>query len=169
MISPPGFGAAAFGAAFGAAARHDTDEHRAQQRQHRGDDDDSYDTARSTAFPLELSHRSACVRPPKASTSGYPSVAYPVRQILYGHGVKEGFLQVTPSCAIASDELEWRTTTSGGPGGQHANKSDTRVEVSFRIDDSESLGPRQRARLLERLGPVVRATASDTRSQSPEP
>ena len=61
--------------------------------------------------------------------------------------MKEGFLQVTPSCAIASDELEWRTMTSGGPGGQHANKSDTRVEVSFRIDESESLGPRQRARL----------------------
>ena len=80
--------------------------------------------------------------------------------------MKEGYLQVTPSCAIPSDELEWRTMTSGGPGGQHANKSDTRVEVSFRIDDSESLGPRQRARLLERLGPVVRATASDTRSQS---
>jgi ribosome-associated protein len=80
--------------------------------------------------------------------------------------VKEGVLRVTPSCVIARDELEWRTTTSGGPGGQHANRSDTKVEVSFRIDDSPSLGPRQRARLLERLGPVVRATASDTRSQS---
>jgi ribosome-associated protein len=75
-------------------------------------------------------------------------------------------LRVTPSCAIALDELEWRTTTSGGPGGQHANRSDTRVEVTFRVDESRSLGPRQRARLLERLGPVVRATASDTRSQA---
>jgi ribosome-associated protein len=80
--------------------------------------------------------------------------------------VKEGVLRVTPSCVIARDELEWRTTTSGGPGGQHANRADTRVEVSFRVDDSPSLGPRQRARLLERLGPVVRATASDTRSQA---
>jgi ribosome-associated protein len=75
-------------------------------------------------------------------------------------------LAVTPSCAIALDELEWRTSTSGGPGGQHANRADTRVEVVFRVDTSASLGPRQRARLLERLGPVVRATASDTRSQA---
>jgi len=98
--------------------------------------------------------------------SAFSSVPHCVRLILYRHGVKEGLLQVTPSCAIARDELAWRTTTSGGPGGQHANRSDTRVEVSFRVDRSSSLGPRQRARLLERLGPVVRATASDTRSQA---
>jgi ribosome-associated protein len=55
---------------------------------------------------------------------------------------------------------------SGGPGGQHANTSDTRVEVSFDVAASGSLGPRQRQRLLERLGPVVRAVASDTRSQA---
>lgn len=67
---------------------------------------------------------------------------------------------------IRLDELEWRTTGSGGPGGQHANTSDTRVEVRFAIERSPSLGPRQRARLLERLGPVARATASDHRSQS---
>lgn len=80
-------------------------------------------------------------------------------------GGATGELRVTPSCAIALDELEWRTSTSGGPGGQHANRSETRVEVVFRPGESESLGPRQRARLLERLGPVVRATAGDTRSQ----
>jgi ribosome-associated protein len=73
---------------------------------------------------------------------------------------------VTSSCAIALDELEWRTSTSGGPGGQHANRSETRVEVTFQVETSPSLGPRQRARLLERLGPVVRVSASDTRSQS---
>jgi ribosome-associated protein len=78
----------------------------------------------------------------------------------------EGRLRVTPSCSIDLDELEWRATTSGGPGGQHANRSDTRVEVRFAIDRSRSLGPRQRARLLERLGPVARATAGDTRSQA---
>jgi ribosome-associated protein len=78
----------------------------------------------------------------------------------------EGYLRVTPSCSIALDELEWRTSRSGGPGGQHANTSETRVEVLFSVADSESLGPRQRARLLERLGPVVRATAADTRSQA---
>ena len=78
----------------------------------------------------------------------------------------DGKLRVTPSCVIALDELEWHTSRSGGPGGQHANTSDTRVEVRFNVADSRSLGPRQRARLLERLGPVVRATASDTRSQA---
>ena len=77
-----------------------------------------------------------------------------------------GVLTVSSSCAIALDELEWRTSTSGGPGGQHANRSETRVEVSFHVDTSLSLGPRQRARLLERLGPVVRASAADTRSQT---
>ncbi len=64
------------------------------------------------------------------------------------------------------NEIQWRTSRSGGPGGQHANTSDTRVEVVFDITESASLGPRQRARLLERLGPVVRATASDSRSQA---
>jgi ribosome-associated protein len=79
--------------------------------------------------------------------------------------VEDGVLRVTRSCAIDLDELEWRFTGSGGPGGQHANTSNTRVEVRFDIAGSPSLGPRQRARLLERFGPVVRATASERRSQ----
>jgi ribosome-associated protein len=77
----------------------------------------------------------------------------------------DGLLRVSRSCAIAPDELEWRFTASGGPGGQHANTSNTKVEVRFDIASSASLGPRQRARLLERFGPVVRATASERRSQ----
>jgi len=79
---------------------------------------------------------------------------------------ERGTLRVTPTCAIRLDELEWRTTGSGGPGGQHANTSDTRVEVRLPIATSTSLAPRQRERLLERLGPVARATASDSRSQA---
>ena len=75
-------------------------------------------------------------------------------------------LRVSPSCHIPLGELEWHVTRSGGPGGQHANTSNTRVEVHFRVDDSAALGPRQRARLLARLGPVVRAVAADTRSQA---
>jgi ribosome-associated protein len=78
----------------------------------------------------------------------------------------QGVLRVSRTCAIPLDEVEVRTSRSGGPGGQHANTSDTRVEVRFSVADSPSLGPRQRARLLERLGPVARATASDTRSQA---
>jgi len=76
-----------------------------------------------------------------------------------------GALRVTRSVVIPADELEWRFTTSGGPGGQHANKASTRAEVSFDVVASRSLGPRQRARLLERLGPSVRCAAGDERSQ----
>ncbi|MCZ7536608.1 MAG: aminoacyl-tRNA hydrolase [Acidimicrobiia bacterium] len=54
----------------------------------------------------------------------------------------------------------------GGPGGQHANRSLTAVEVRLDIAESRSLGPRQRARLLERIGPVARASASERRSQA---
>lgn len=75
-------------------------------------------------------------------------------------------LHVTRSCAIPLDELEWRFSASGGPGGQHANRSNTRVEVVFDVASSPSLGPRQRQRLLERLGPVVRVVAADERSQT---
>jgi ribosome-associated protein len=77
-----------------------------------------------------------------------------------------GVLRVSSTCVIRLDELEWRTTGSGGPGGQHANTSDTRVEVRFPLATSNSLASRQKKLLLERLGPVARATASDSRSQA---
>jgi ribosome-associated protein len=76
------------------------------------------------------------------------------------------FLRVTRTCRIPLDELEWRFSGSGGPGGQHANTANTRAEVRFDVAASPSLGPRQRARLLGRLGPVVRVVASDERSQA---
>ncbi len=63
-------------------------------------------------------------------------------------------------------EISWRATTSGGPGGQHANRTLSRVEVQFDVVASSTLGPRQRARLFERLGAVVRASASESRSQA---
>jgi ribosome-associated protein len=66
---------------------------------------------------------------------------------------------------IPPDELEWRFSGSGGPGGQHANTANTRVELLFDIEASTALGPRQRARLIERLGPRVRIVASARRSQ----
>jgi len=75
-------------------------------------------------------------------------------------------LRVTRSCVIPLDELEWRFSTAGGPGGQHANTSHTRAEVRFEVERSRVLGPRQRARLLQRLGPVVRAAAGERRSQA---
>jgi len=75
-------------------------------------------------------------------------------------------LTVTPSLRIPVDELEWRFTGSGGPGGQHANTSNTRVELVWDVANSAAPGPRQRAILLERLGPTVRVVASDERSQA---
>jgi ribosome-associated protein len=74
-------------------------------------------------------------------------------------------LRVSRTCVIPEEELEWRFTGSGGPGGQHANTANTRVELRFDVEHSPTLGPRQRARLLERLGPIARATASERRSQ----
>lgn len=75
-------------------------------------------------------------------------------------------LRVTRSLAIPMHELEWRFGRSGGPGGQHANTTDTRAEVIFDVEASQALGPRQRTRLLEKLGPRVVVAASDERSQA---
>lgn len=74
-------------------------------------------------------------------------------------------LRVTRSLAIPMEEIDWRATTPGGPGGQHANRVASRVEVRFDVDASRALGPRQRAVLLDRLGSVVTASAADERSQ----
>lgn len=74
-------------------------------------------------------------------------------------------LRVTRTVVIPASELRWRFTASGGPGGQHANTSNTRADVSFDVEASAALGPVQRARIIERIGSVVTATASDERSQ----
>src|SRR6059036_2689645 len=74
-------------------------------------------------------------------------------------------LVVTRSLRIPLSELEWKFTASGGPGGQHANRSNTRAEVRFDVAASPSLLDVHRERLLERLGPVVRVVADDERSQ----
>lgn len=73
---------------------------------------------------------------------------------------------VTRSLSIPVAELEWRFSRSGGPGGQHANKTSSRAEVRFDIAGSPSLGPRQRMRLIERFGPEIRVVADDERSQA---
>lgn len=78
----------------------------------------------------------------------------------------EETLHVRRGLDLPLGEISWRATTSGGPGGQHANRTLSRVEVQFDVEGSATLGPRQRARLLERLGPIVRASASESRSQA---
>ena len=74
-------------------------------------------------------------------------------------------VRVSSSLRIPVSELRFRFSPSGGPGGQHANKVATRVELRFDVAGSPSLGPHQRARLLERLGSEVRVVADDERSQ----
>src|SRR5580692_173435 len=74
-------------------------------------------------------------------------------------------IQVTPSLRIPLEELSWRFTGSGGPGGQHANTSNTRVELVWDIAASTAVSDAQRERLVAKLGAVVRVVASGERSQ----
>src|SRR5690348_6088970 len=62
-------------------------------------------------------------------------------------------------------EIAFRFSRSSGPGGQHAQKSSTRAEALFDVEASVGLSEAERRRVLERLGPVVRAVAQDERSQ----
>jgi ribosome-associated protein len=62
-------------------------------------------------------------------------------------------------------EVAFRFSRSSGPGGQHAQKSSTRVEALFDVDASDALTQAEKRRVLARLGPVVRAVAQDERSQ----
>jgi ribosome-associated protein len=78
----------------------------------------------------------------------------------------DGSLFIRARLVIPADEIELRVTTSGGPGGQHANRSLTKVVASFRVRDSLVLAAADRALLEEKLGTVVRSSASRFRSQA---
>jgi ribosome-associated protein len=77
----------------------------------------------------------------------------------------DGSLFIRARLVIPSDEVDLRVTTSGGPGGQHANRSLTRVVASFHVSTSRVLSDADRALLLEKAGTVVRSSASRFRSQ----
>ena len=68
--------------------------------------------------------------------------------------------------AVPLSEVELRTSRSSGPGGQHANVTASRVEATFDVAASQALSDEQKRRISARCGPVVRATAQDTRSQA---
>lgn len=72
---------------------------------------------------------------------------------------------VTDSVRIPRHELDIRFSPSGGPGGQHANKAATRAELTFDVETSSAFTDTQRARVVTKLGPVVRVVADDERSQ----
>jgi ribosome-associated protein len=75
-------------------------------------------------------------------------------------------IRVTRSVSIPPSEIELRFSRSSGPGGQHAQKSETRVEAVFDVEASGSLTDRQKQRVLRKAGPVLRAIAQDERSQA---
>lgn len=75
-------------------------------------------------------------------------------------------LVVSRGVKVPRSELKVSFRASGGPGGQHANKAATRVELVFDVASSPSLLPVQRARVLERIGPVLRIVVDDERSQA---
>ena len=74
-------------------------------------------------------------------------------------------IRVNRRLAIPLTEIELRFSRSSGPGGQHAQKTETRVEAVFDVEASATLSDAQKRRLLARTGPVVRAVAQDERSQ----
>jgi ribosome-associated protein len=75
-------------------------------------------------------------------------------------------LRIDSGLSIPLAEVELRTSRSSGPGGQHANVTASRVEAVFDVEASQALDEAQRARLLERAGPVLTAVAQDARGQS---
>jgi ribosome-associated protein len=78
----------------------------------------------------------------------------------------EDVVEVNRSLRLPVAEFTWRFTASGGPGGQHANTSNTRVELVFDIAGSPTLSPSQRERLVAAVGPEVRVVSSRFRSQT---
>jgi ribosome-associated protein len=82
------------------------------------------------------------------------------------HAMERQSIRVTRSVSIPLAEIGFRVSRSSGPGGQHANTAETRVEVVFDVEASESLTERQKRRVVAAAGPVVRAVAQDERSQA---
>jgi ribosome-associated protein len=74
-------------------------------------------------------------------------------------------IRVTRSVSLPVEEIQLRFSRSSGPGGQHAQRSETRVEALFDVDASNALTPAQKRRVIGRAGPVLRAVAQDERSQ----
>ncbi|HUF02307.1 MAG TPA: alternative ribosome rescue aminoacyl-tRNA hydrolase ArfB [Gaiellaceae bacterium] len=74
-------------------------------------------------------------------------------------------IRVTRSVSLPVSEIEIRVSRSSGPGGQHAQKSATRVEALLVVEASAALSPTQKRRVASRAGAVLRAVAQDERSQ----
>jgi ribosome-associated protein len=75
-------------------------------------------------------------------------------------------IRVTRTVELPLSEVDFRTSRSSGPGGQHAQKTETRVEAVFDVESSTALSDAQKRRVVARAGPVLRAIAQDERSQA---
>jgi ribosome-associated protein len=75
-------------------------------------------------------------------------------------------IRVTRSVELPLADIDFRFSRSSGPGGQHAQKSETRVEAIFDVAASSALSETQKRRVIGRVGPVLRAVAQDERSQT---
>jgi ribosome-associated protein len=74
-------------------------------------------------------------------------------------------IRVTRTVSIPRSEIELRFSRSSGPGGQHAQKTESRAEAVFEVEESSALTPAQKRRVVAKAGPVIRAIAQDERSQ----
>jgi ribosome-associated protein len=74
-------------------------------------------------------------------------------------------IRVTRSVSIPRSEIELRFSRSSGPGGQHAQKTETRAEAIFDVKRSVGLTDTQKRRVIAKTGPLLRAVAQDERSQ----
>ncbi len=83
----------------------------------------------------------------------------------YGSAMDD--LRISDMISIPADELQWTFSPAGGPGGQHANRSSTRVELRFDVGASRVFDDETRRRLLDKVGddPVMLVTVDETRSQ----
>src|SRR4051794_2722335 len=75
-------------------------------------------------------------------------------------------IRVTRSVVLPLAEVELQYSRSSGPGGQHAQKSETRAVAVFDVASSSALTERQKQRVIARVGPVLRAVAQDERSRT---
>ena len=72
---------------------------------------------------------------------------------------------MTRSVVLPLSEIELRVSRSSGPGGQHANKTETRVDAILDVEASSALSHAQKRRVVANAGPFIRAVAQDERSQ----
>ena len=82
------------------------------------------------------------------------------------HAMERESIRVSRSVLLPVSEIDMRVSRSSGPGGQHAQKSSTRVEALFDVEASSALTEAQKRRVVAKAGTVISAVAQDERSQA---